>query len=185
MAGRWLELRSEPCAQVSSFFETVTPLRRLAAYVRLTGDSAARQAVQRAAEVLLSRHLFRRRHDGSVMHPTFVELHYPCYWHYDVLFGLRVLAEASFLGDPRCSDALEYVRSRQLQAGGWPTDAMFWRFSGRPGAGRSLVCWVSLRPEHDRCAGRFPGLRHSRSTTARRTSAMAPDSTAVLTSHER
>ena len=39
------------------------------------------------------------------MQRSFVELHYPCYWHYDVLFGLRVLTEAGFGDDPRCQAA--------------------------------------------------------------------------------
>jgi hypothetical protein len=131
----------KPLAQVASIFETVTPLRGLATYVRLTDDTEARQAVQRAAEFLLSRRLFRRRHDGNVIRAEFLKLHYPCYWHYDVLFGLRVLSEAGFAADPRCDEALAYVRSRQLPGGGWPADATFWRFTSRPGSGRSLVRW--------------------------------------------
>jgi hypothetical protein len=131
----------KPRAHVSSIFETVTPLRGLAAYEQLTHDATVRTAVQRAAEVLLSRKLFRRRTDNQTIHPAFLKLHYPCYWHYDVLFGLRVLAEAGFGADPRCAEALEYVQSRQLPDGGWPADEAFWRFTPRPGAGRSLVRW--------------------------------------------
>jgi hypothetical protein len=131
----------KPTAQIASIFETVTPLRGLATYVRLTDDAEARQAMQRAAEFLLSRRLFRRRRDGHVIRPAFLELHYPCYWHYDVLFGLRVLAEGGFGADQRCNDALAYVRSRQLAHAGWPADATFWRFTTRPGSGRSLVRW--------------------------------------------
>jgi hypothetical protein len=131
----------DPNAHVSSIFETVTPLRGLAAYVRLTDEPDARNAMQRAAEVLLSRRLFRRRHDGHVIRSDFLKLHYPCYGHYDVLFGLRVLAEAGFLEDPRCEGAVDHIRSRQLAGGGWPADAAYWRLSGRPGSGRSLVQW--------------------------------------------
>jgi hypothetical protein len=131
----------KPAAHVASIFETVTPLRGLAAYVRLTNDAEARQSMQRAAEFLLARRLFRRRHDGHVIRPAFLELHYPCYWHYDALFGLRVLSEAGYRADPRCSDAIAHVRSRQLDDGGWPADDSFWRFSTRGGSGRSLVRW--------------------------------------------
>jgi hypothetical protein len=31
-----------------------------------------------------------------------VKLHYPCYWRYDILFGLKVMAEAGFIRDGRC-----------------------------------------------------------------------------------
>jgi hypothetical protein len=119
----------------------VTPLRGLAAYVRLTGDADARTAMERAAEVFLSRQLFRRLTNSEVMHRTFLELHYPCYWHYDVLLGLRVLAEAGFANDPRTGDAREYLRSRQLANGGWPADRTFWRFGKAAASGRSLVRW--------------------------------------------
>jgi len=61
------------------------------------------------------------------MQRSFVELHYPCYWHYDVLFGLRVLTEAGFGDDPRCQAARrDYISSRRLPDGGWAADAAFW-----------------------------------------------------------
>ena len=130
-----------PEARSSSIFETVTPIRGLAKYLELTGDPEARAALERAVEVLLSRRLFRRRKNGHVIRREFLDLHYPCYWHYDALFGLRVLGEAGCLADPRCQDAVEYVRSRQMDTGGWPADAAYWRISNRGGSGRSLVRW--------------------------------------------
>lgn len=38
---------------------------------------------------------------------------FPCYWHYDVLFGLTVLDEAGFLADPRCRSALDLLESKR------------------------------------------------------------------------
>ena len=44
-------------------------------------------------EVFLSRDLFRRRRDGKPIDPGFLKLHYPRYWHYDILGGLVAMAE--------------------------------------------------------------------------------------------
>jgi hypothetical protein len=122
----------------SAFGESLLPLRALALHARLTGSSDTREAAARCAEVFLTRRLFKRRSDGTVIDPEFVELHYPCYWKYDFLFGLRVLAEAGFLGDPRCEDALDLLEEKRLPDGGWPAEGRFYR----AGAGRrSLVDW--------------------------------------------
>jgi hypothetical protein len=131
----------QPRADTSSFFETITPMRGLARYARLSGDDRAGQAVARAAEVFLTRRLFRRRSDGSVMHPHFVRLHFPCYWHYDILFGLQVMKEAGFIHDPRCDDGLELLQSKQLLGGGWAAEGAYWRFTTGQVSGRSSVRW--------------------------------------------
>jgi len=80
-------------AQSSSFMETLIPMRALALFGSQTGAGWAAEAASRASRVFLERRLFRRRRDGGVISPDFVRLHYPCYWHYDILFGLKVLAE--------------------------------------------------------------------------------------------
>lgn len=142
-----------PEAANSSFMETLTPMRGLAAFARSTGDRRARAAAERAAEVFLSRRLFRRRSSGAVIRPDFLKLHYPLYWHYDVLGGLKGLAEVGRLGDSRCAEALDWLEGRQLPKGGWPADARYYRVDrafrwnaefvdwGAPG--RTLNEWVT------------------------------------------
>jgi hypothetical protein len=132
----------------SAFAESLLPLRALALHARLTGSERSRAAAERCAEVFLTRRLFRRRSDGAVMEQEFVELHYPCYWRYDVLFGLRVMAEAGFIGDPRCEDALALLESKRLPDGGWPAEG---RFYGAGAGRRSLVDWggASKRRSND------------------------------------
>ena len=130
-----------PDAINSSFWETLIPLRGLALYARVTDDNNAGRAAERAAEVFLKRHLFRRQSDESVMDPQFLRLHYPCYWRYDILFGLKVMAEAGFLSDPRCEDALDVLESRRLPDGGWPAEERFYRTSKKPVSGCDLVSW--------------------------------------------
>ncbi len=43
----------------------------------------------------------------------FDQLHYPCYWHYDILFGLKVISEGGGLDDPRCVQALDLLESKR------------------------------------------------------------------------
>jgi hypothetical protein len=86
-----------PDADTSSFHETLIPLRGLALHAKVTGSEETAKAAERASEVFLTRRLFRRVLDGSVIHREFTTIHFPCYWHYDFLFGLKVMAEAGFL----------------------------------------------------------------------------------------
>jgi hypothetical protein len=130
-----------PEADTSSFMESLIPLRALALYARVTGDSTVRAAASRAAEVFLSRRLFRRAHTGNIIRPTFVKLHYPAYWHYDILFGLKVLAEAGFIGDPRCREALDLLESKRLPDGGFPAEETFTRPSRPQLTGYSPISW--------------------------------------------
>jgi hypothetical protein len=130
-----------PSADTSSFMESLIPLRALALHARTTGDEASRAAAERAAEVFLSRELFKRRSDGAIIDANFVKLHYPCYWHYDILFGLKVMAEAGFIGDPRCAAALDLLESKRLPGGGFPAEARYYRVGGSQPSGRSSVDW--------------------------------------------
>ncbi len=122
----------------SSFMETLTPLRGLALNARMTGNGDSIAAAARAAEVFLERGMYKRRRDGEVMAPDFTLLRYPCYWYYDVLFGLKVMAEADFIGDERCSDALSLLQSKQLGGGGFPAERKLYSV-GRDRSGASLV----------------------------------------------
>ena len=130
-----------PEADTSSFMETLIPLRALALYARLSGDAKVKQAAERAAEVFLSRELFKRRRDGQVIDPHFVLLHYPAYWHYNILFGLKVMAEAGFIADPRCKEALDLLESRQLPGGGFPAEETYARTTRPELSGYSPVDW--------------------------------------------
>ena len=130
-----------PGARHSSFMESILPLRALALAGRKLGDPDAAAAARRAAEVFLKRHLFLGERDGQLMRPGFVALHYPLYWHYDVLHGLKVMAEAGLLGDPRCTKALDLLESKRLPDGGWPAEARHYQVRDPAGAGAELVDW--------------------------------------------
>ncbi|WP_280358716.1 hypothetical protein [Nocardia otitidiscaviarum] len=128
--------------RVSSFVESLIPLRALALHAQRTGREDSRDAVVRAGEPFLSRQLFRRISDGTVMAKSFVQLHFPCYWHYDFLFALTVLAEAGLITDPRCAAALDLLESKRLPDGGFPAEARYYQVRAVPsGRYRSLVDW--------------------------------------------
>jgi hypothetical protein len=115
-----------PRAHKSSFHETLIPLRALALHAKLTGSPRSRDAAAAASEVFLRRRLFRRMSDGSVMNPKFLKLQFPHFYPYNILFGLRVMAEAGFVRDPRCAEALDILESKRLQSGGWPLELKLW-----------------------------------------------------------
>jgi hypothetical protein len=90
----------------SSFNETWGPILGLAAY-------GARDTVERGAEFLLQHRVVFSHRTGKPAHPVLLKIHYPPYWHYDVLAGLRTLASSVGLDDPRTADALDLLESRR------------------------------------------------------------------------
>ncbi|MDH5507506.1 MAG: hypothetical protein OEZ02_09825 [Anaerolineae bacterium] len=130
-----------PKTTISSFMESLVPLRALVHYQQISGDPKAKQAAERAAEIFLKRHLFKRISDGKVMDANFVALHYPCYWHYDILFALKVMTEAGLIGDPRCVEALNLLEYKRLPDGGFPAEKKYYRVTDKNISGRSLVNW--------------------------------------------
>jgi hypothetical protein len=77
----------------------------------------------------------------NVIDRNFILLHYPCYWHYDILFGLKVMAEAGFINDPRCTEALDLLESKRLPDGGFPAEERYYRVDEKKLAGHSRVDW--------------------------------------------
>jgi hypothetical protein len=130
-----------PEASKSSFHETLIPLRGLIWHSRLTAAGDSGMAARRAAEVFLTRGMFRRLSDASVMDPEFTKLHYPAYWHYDILIGLKVMAESGHLRDPRCAEALDLLEAKRLPDGGFAAEGKYWTAGASARSGRSTVSW--------------------------------------------
>jgi hypothetical protein len=131
----------DPKADTSSFMETMLPMCGLWVFGRQQRDAKAKAAARRAAEVFLSRKLHRRRSDGSLIHQEFTHLHYPLYWHYDVLGGLKAMAELELIDDPRCADALDLLESKELPGGGWPAERRYYKVSKKVELGADNVDW--------------------------------------------
>jgi hypothetical protein len=128
----------------SSFHETHGPLRGLAAYHQATGEHRARRAARNAARFLLAHRLYRSCRTGRVAHPELIKLHWPAYWHYDVLVGLRCLDAVDMLADLAATDALDVIAAARQPDGAWRTSGR--RYWKRPGSTGSNVEVVDLAP---------------------------------------
>ncbi|OKS87655.1 hypothetical protein [Mucilaginibacter polytrichastri] len=130
-----------PNANNSSFMETLLPLRGISLYAQTTGNTEAKVAAERAADIFLKRHLYKSQQTGQIIHPEFTLLHYPLYWHYDILGGLKVMAEAGFINDERCNSALDLLQRKELAKGGWPVERSHYKTSNMLHLGADYVSW--------------------------------------------
>jgi hypothetical protein len=129
----------------SSFHESHVPMWALFEYARASGDDAARRASDRTAELFLSHRIFRRRATGEPIHPSWTVLHYPPYWHYDVLQAVHLLARMGRGRDERAADALDLLEKRRLPDGRWRAGAYWWQPPGSPRAPEA-VDWGRGQP---------------------------------------
>lgn len=141
--GGW-NCHPKPEARHSSFYESLAPLWGLIEFSRLNpGDPLAadcREAAGRAAGLFLRHRLFRRESTGSVIDKAWLKLHYPLYWHYDILQALLVLSRLGPLDDPRLQEALDLLESKRLPDGRWAAEAPYWKPAGQPGQAE-VVDW--------------------------------------------
>lgn len=125
--GGWNCDRSKP-ARHSSFYESLATMWGLNEYTLATGDDSSGGAVERAAEFFLRHRLFRSCGTrGRTINTEWLKLHYPLYWHYDILQGLRALSLAGRLDDPRATEALNILESKRSDDGTWHAEGYYWR----------------------------------------------------------
>jgi hypothetical protein len=125
-----------PEASHSSFNETWGPILGLAEY-------GADDAALRGAEFLSRHRVVYSERTGRPAHPVFMKLHYPSYWHYDVLVGLRTLARSvGGLTDARVTDALDSLQSKRLPDGTWHCEGKWWKRPGSKGSNVEAVDWA-------------------------------------------
>jgi hypothetical protein len=132
----------------SSFNETLPPMWGLHEYAVAIGDDDARAAAGRAAELLLAHKVYRSLRTGTPIHPSVVALHYPPYWHYDVLQALLILSRMGLAGDPRTADALDLLESRRRPDGRWHPGGYWWRPPGRRTGPPDAVDWGRSGPNY-------------------------------------
>jgi len=148
-----------PGVSHSSFNESLPPLLGLAGYAQVTGDRDARDAADRAAEFLLRHRVLYSETTGELAHPSFANLRYPPYWHYDALGGLKALERSGHLGDPRTSDALDFVESKRRPDGTWHPDGYYWKAPGSKGSQVEAVDWGRREPSEPLTLGALRVLR--------------------------
>src|SRR5437016_9846098 len=95
----------------SSFATTINVLEGLLADDRATGGSAESIAARRRGEeYLLERKLFRRKSNGEVVNPAWLQCSFPIRWHYDVLRALEYFRSVGDVPDSRMDEAIDLLR---------------------------------------------------------------------------
>jgi hypothetical protein len=148
-----------PGARHSSFNESLPPLLGLARFAALTGDRAAKQAADQAAGFLLRHRVVFSERTGDLAHPTVGKLHYPPYWHFDLLAALRVLATTGHLQDDRTREALDLLESKRGADGAWRVDGRWWRSPGAKGSNVEVASWGSRGPSEPATLGALRVLK--------------------------
>src|SRR6266571_2876599 len=121
-----------PEADHSSVNESLSTLWGLVEYQKATGDREYLKSIERVSEFFLQHHLFRSDHTGEIIHPSMVKLHYPLYWHCDILQELMILSRAGKLDDPRTKEALDAVEKKRGPHGLWHADDYYWSMRRKP-----------------------------------------------------
>lgn len=106
--------------------ESLSTLWGLVEYQRATEDRDYLKPIERASEFFLQHHLFRSDHTGEIIHPSMAKLHYPLYWHCDILQELTILSRAGKPDDPRTKEALDIVEKKRGPDGLWYADDYYW-----------------------------------------------------------
>ena len=109
----------------SSFMSTIEPLWAFSSLDRQHWPKGGREAVERACEFMLMHRLYKSDRTGKVINEEWARLHFPFFYFYDILHGLRVLTALGYSGDERMKDALELIASKRLADGSWPLEATF------------------------------------------------------------
>ena len=115
-------------------------------YAMATGNAAARRSpADGATELFLSHRIFRRGGSGPPVKGSWTALHYPPYWHYDVLQALHLLARMGHARDERTGDALDLLEQRRLPDGRWQAGSYWWQPAQSPRA-PEVVDWGRGEP---------------------------------------
>jgi hypothetical protein len=118
----------------------------LVEYGRSVGADWALHAANRTAELFLEHRIFRRIGTGEVIDRRWLSLHYPPYWHYDVLAALLLLGRTGKAADPRTADAVEHLRKRQRPDGRWSPGGYWWSAPRTSSAPPDVVDWGRSTP---------------------------------------
>jgi hypothetical protein len=131
----------------SSFHESLATLWGLIEYTHATADPEAAAAAAKAADFFLRHRLFRSERTGRIADAEWLKLHFPPYWHYDVLQALLILSRLGMVDDPRCADALDLLEAKRCPDGTWePGGRRYWRREGPERVNGDLADWGSNGP---------------------------------------
>ena len=106
----------------SSFMSTVEPLWAFSELPLEKWPKNGKETVAKACEFMLMHKLYKSDKTGKVIQEPWTKLHFPLFYEYDVLHGLRVLTTLGFGKDDRTRDALDLLLSKRLPDGTWPME---------------------------------------------------------------
>src|SRR2546425_182617 len=64
-------------------------------------------------------------HVFQTINEEWTKLHFPLFYFYDILHGLRILTALESTADKRTFDARELLKSKHLSDGTWPMEASY------------------------------------------------------------
>jgi hypothetical protein len=113
----------------SSFMSTIEPLWAYSEIPRSKLTKRLKNSMERAAEFLLAHRVYKSHRSGRPvvlrdMSKVFkgnlvTKFHFPMYYYYDALHGLRVLTKIGYHDDERIRDAVQLLLSKRTPEGKW------------------------------------------------------------------
>ncbi len=104
----------------SSFMSTIEPLWAYSEIPRRRWTRKMKRSIEEGAEFLLMHHLYKSdNHHWQETYPFFTKLHFPMYYFYDILHGLRVLTKLGYADDERIKSAAHLLSSKRRPDGRW------------------------------------------------------------------
>lgn len=116
----------------SSFMSTIEPLCAYSDIPRSRWTRKMKRSIDGGAEFLHMHHLYRSdHHDWRTTElwrkEHFTKFHFPMYYYYDALHGLRVLTKLGYGDDERLKDAAHLVLSKRTPEGRWLLEGDWFR----------------------------------------------------------
>jgi hypothetical protein len=107
----------------SSFMSTIEPLWAYSEIPRQKWTRKMKRSINQGADFLLMHRVYRSdNHHWKPSLPFFTALHFPMYYFYDALHGLRVLTKLGYGDDERVRDAVHLLLSKRRPDGKWVLD---------------------------------------------------------------
>jgi hypothetical protein len=118
--GGWNCNYPEKKVKHSSFMSTIEPLWAYSEIPRAKWTRKMKRSAEDGAEFLLMHRVYKSdHHHWKHSLPFATDFHFPMYYYYDALHGLRVLAKLGYGDDERVRDAVHLVLSKRAPDGKW------------------------------------------------------------------
>ncbi len=109
----------------SSFMSTIEPLWAFSELPPPKWPKGAKEVVEKGCEFMLMHRLYKSDKTGKVIDEAWTRLHFPLFYEYDILHGLRVLSKLGYGNDERTRDAVDLLESKRLHDGTWPMEESY------------------------------------------------------------